>query len=193
MRPPRRADRGEGGLIRYLSRGFHLEDRGIAMAKGSVDRAEVFQGPTGSAPGTPPPRSKPVSAEGAPVGRRRVLVVEDQADCRESLRLLLEAEGFEVRVAAEGGDALGQALAWRPDAAVVDIGVPVLNGYEVARRVRARLGKGVRLIALTGYAQDADRRRALEAGFDVFLAKPANARLLLLLLDAAPVTAEGAR
>jgi len=121
----------------------------------------------------------------------RVLVVEDNRDGRETLQALLELHGCRVEVAEDGLEGVDKALAWRPDAAVVDIGVPVLNGYEVARRVRARLGKGVRLIALTGYAQDADRRCALKAGFDVFLAKPADARLLLLLLGSARSEGEG--
>jgi CheY-like chemotaxis protein len=103
---------------------------------------------------------------------RRVLVVEDHPDGRASLRLLLQAWGYEVEVAADGGEGVEKALSWRPDVAVVDIGLPVLSGFEVAQRTRAALGAGVRLVALTAY-HDAEGR-ARGAGFDDFLTKPAD-------------------
>jgi two-component system, sensor histidine kinase len=111
----------------------------------------------------------------APPAPRRVLVVEDDADSRDTLGLLLRLWGHEVEVAADGREGLERALAWRPDVAVVDIGLPLLDGYEVAKRVRAALGPAVRLIALTAYD---DRRRALDAGFDHHLRKPADANEL---------------
>jgi CheY-like chemotaxis protein len=117
---------------------------------------------------------------------RRVLVVEDNPDCRESLRLLLEVVGFEVQTAEDGGQGVEKALAWRPDAAVVDIGLPQLDGCGVARCIREGLGRRVLLIALSGYAQALDRKRSLEAGFDIHLAKPADVSLLLRLLNAGP-------
>jgi len=120
-------------------------------------------------------------APGAPA-RLRVLLVEDNPDGRDTLRLLLQMYGYEVEVAEDGGAGVDKALGWRPDAAVVDIGLPVLNGYEVAERVRASLGRSVYLIALTGYAQFADRQRAYQAGFDVHLTKPADPDELYRLL-----------
>jgi CheY-like chemotaxis protein len=85
-------------------------------------------------------------------------------------------------VAADGLRGVQQALAWRPEVAVVDIGLPLLDGYEVARRVRAALGEGIRLIALTSYCRPEDRRQAFEAGFDYHLAKPADPEEMSRLL-----------
>src|SRR4051812_44203886 len=104
---------------------------------------------------------------------RRVLLVEDNADSRVSLGLLLESWGLQVEVAGDGQEGLRKALDWRPEAAVVDIGLPLLDGYEVARRVRALDGEVV-LIALTGYGSPEDRRLAFQAGFDAHKTKPAD-------------------
>jgi two-component system, sensor histidine kinase len=116
---------------------------------------------------------------------RRVLVVEDNPDSRESLRMVLELYGYRVEVAEDGRQGVEMALAWGPDAAVVDIGLPLLDGYAVARRVRAALGANIRLIALTGYAQYSDRQRAFEAGFDAHLTKPTDLDELSRLLASA--------
>jgi CheY-like chemotaxis protein len=114
----------------------------------------------------------------------RVLVVEDEADAREGLRMLLEASGYAVETAADGLDGLAKLLDGPPDAAVVDIDLPGLNGYEVARRARAApASRGVRLIALTGYGRDRDRRAAAEAGFDRHLTKPITFSILRGALD----------
>src|SRR5437764_1948839 len=114
--------------------------------------------------------SSPARAE----SRRHVLLIEDSEDNREMMRELLEMEGFRVDVAADGEDGIQQALALRPSVALVDIGLPTMDGYEVARRVRAALGSGITLVALTGYGQPDDFERATEAGFDVHLTKPVN-------------------
>jgi CheY-like chemotaxis protein len=113
---------------------------------------------------------------------RRVLLVEDNPDGRETLQLLLEAYGYDVVTAADGGQGVQQGLAHRPDVAIVDIGLPVLDGYAVARRLRAALGRKLFLIALTAYARPEDRRQSREAGFDVHLGKPADFHDLLQLL-----------
>jgi CheY-like chemotaxis protein len=118
------------------------------------------------------PANSPTAQAGP--SHRRVLIIEDNPDGRESLRWLLELLGYEVEVAEDGGRGLERALAWHPDAAVVDIGLPVMSGYEVAERVRAAGGRHILLIALTGYSAPDDRRRAYQAGFDVHLAKPAD-------------------
>src|SRR5690348_15551617 len=109
---------------------------------------------------------------------RRVLVVEDQPDTRETLRMLLELWGCQVEEAGDGLEGVEKALSWRPDAAVVDIGLPHLDGWEVARRIRAALRGAVLLIALTGYNRPEDRQRSAEAGFDVHLSKPAKPETL---------------
>jgi CheY-like chemotaxis protein len=113
---------------------------------------------------------------------RRLLLVEDNPDGRDTLRLVLELSGFEVEVAEDGVAGLRLALSWRPDAAVVDIGLPLLDGYEVARRIRETLDGHIFLVALTGYGRDEDRRRAFQAGFDVHLTKPADLDELARLL-----------
>ncbi|MEP6651759.1 MAG: hybrid sensor histidine kinase/response regulator [Myxococcales bacterium] len=113
-------------------------------------------------------------ASSGSTSQRRVLLVEDNADNRELLQELLELEGYEVAVAVDGGEGVSRALETSPDIAIVDIGLPVMDGYEVARRVRAALGDQVTLVALTGYGRPEDRRRAAEAGFDTQLTKPVD-------------------
>ncbi len=113
---------------------------------------------------------------------RSILIVEDNADARDALRVLLELEGHAVEAVEEGQQALEIARAKDPDIALVDIGLPGIDGYEVARRVRARDGRRPVLIALTGYGQPEDRRRASEAGFDEVLVKPVDPTVLAALL-----------
>lgn len=116
--------------------------------------------------------------------QRRVLIVEDNPDSRETLEMLLELWGHDVTSAADGGRGVRQALACRPEVAIVDIGLPVLDGYEVARQIRQAYGGSVFLVALTAYGQPEDRQRALQAGFDAHMTKPANPEDLLRLLVA---------
>lgn len=103
-----------------------------------------------------------------------VLIVEDLDDAREAIGELLSLAGFEVALAADGVAALEMAAAQPPQVALVDIGLPGLDGYEVARALRQRHGRDLRLIAMTGYGQEEDRRRALQAGFDQHLVKPVD-------------------
>ena len=119
---------------------------------------------------------------------RRILVVEDNPDAAETLREVLELAGHEVAAASDGHEALSMARTFRPEVVLCDIGLPGLDGYEVARRLRkdATLAPTF-LVALTGYAQPQDRRRAEEAGFDRHLAKPPDLDALDLLLAEAPV------
>jgi CheY-like chemotaxis protein len=118
------------------------------------------------------------AAGAARAGRqpRRVLVVEDNQDGGEMLRVALEQEGHTIYEAANGEAGIAQALELGPDIALIDIGLPRLDGYEVARRIRkASAGKSITLVALTGYGLAEDSRRAEEAGFDLHLVKPVNA------------------
>ncbi len=125
-------------------------------------------------------------AQGCPPRRKsRVLVVDDQEASAETLTLLLEMEGFEVRVAGEGRQALQMAVEFQPEAVVLDIGLPGMSGLEVAGHLRADpvCGEAL-LIALTGYGETECRARSAQAGFDVHLVKPADLeRLLGLLAD----------
>lgn len=116
-------------------------------------------------------------------GRLRVLLVEDNADVREMFKLNLELEGHEVHEACDGSAAVRMAAALQPDVVLVDVGLPVFNGYEVARRIRAlSTDKTPRLIAMTGRASPDDIRDSKAAGFDAHLAKPVeDARLSAIL------------
>jgi CheY-like chemotaxis protein len=114
----------------------------------------------------------------------RVLIVEDNADSRQTLQVLLECWGHEVQVAEDGLRGVEKALSWRPAVAVVDIGLPVMDGYQVAHEIRNVLKDKVFLIALTGYCQPDFRDRALKAGFNVHMTKPADLDKLSRLLTA---------
>jgi len=127
-------------------------------------------------PYAPPSASRPVRAQDprSEVGGRRVLVVEDDADGAQALADLMRLTGYTVEVAYDGVTAIEKAWASRPDIVLCDIGLPGMNGYDVARELRALGGEAMRIIALTGDVQPEDVRRALEAGFDAHVAKPCD-------------------
>ncbi len=104
--------------------------------------------------------------------RRHILLVEDNADARQALQDLLETWGHRVEVAADGLRGLELAVQRTPELALVDIGLPGLDGYRVAEELRAKMGRNIRLVALTGYGGTEDQVRAREAGFDLHLVKP---------------------
>jgi CheY-like chemotaxis protein len=108
--------------------------------------------------------------------------VEDNPDGREALRILLEIWGYTVEAAGNGLEGVRKAITWHPDAAVVDIGLPLLDGYEVARRLK-NLDNHILLVALTAYGRPEDRRLAFQAGFNHHLTKPAEPEELHRLLD----------
>jgi signal transduction histidine kinase len=117
-----------------------------------------------------------------PAGRCRILVGEDSPDAAEMMRMVLEVMGHEVMVAVDGRQALVLAQEFRPDVILLDLGMPRMDGYEAARRIRRVLGPTVLLVALTGWGQPDDQRRATEAGFDVHLTKPAEPHVLATLI-----------
>jgi len=118
---------------------------------------------------------------------RRILLADDNADALESLATVLRLRGHEVFSASDGAIALEAASRHVPEVALLDIGMPLLDGYEVARRIRAQeWGKAMTLVALTGWGQDADRRRSREAGFDTHLVKPLDLDQLSHLLAQLP-------
>ena len=166
-------DRSQGGLglgltlVRALvtAHGGTVSASSDGVARGAVFTVKL---PRLLAPATgPPPAITPPT-----IGRRRVLVVEDNDDARDMLRTLLALEGHEVHETASGQAGVDLARTLAPDVALIDIGLPGLDGYEVARRIRAHLGRSVLLIAITGYGQPEDRQRAFDAGFDAHLTKP---------------------
>jgi CheY-like chemotaxis protein len=101
-----------------------------------------------------------------------ILVVEDNRDIRDSLKSLLELLGHHVEVAGDGVEGVKRALELRPRVALIDIGLPRLDGYQVAKKLRAALGRDIMLVAYTAYGGPEDRLSALEAGFDLHLVKP---------------------
>ena len=109
----------------------------------------------------------------ATVRPRRILLIEDNADAREAMCALLELDGHDVQAAPDGPQGLELARTKRPEIVLIDIGLPGMDGFEVARRMRA-LGQPVVLVALTGYGQPEDRRRTQDAGFDAHLVKPVD-------------------
>ena len=117
--------------------------------------------------------------------RRRVLIAEDIPDAAEMLRLMLDLMGHDVRVAADGVQAVAIARVFKPDVALLDIGMPRMDGYDAAREIRAALGSSVLLVALTGWGQEEDQRRAREAGFDRHLTKPGEPEILENLIASA--------
>jgi CheY-like chemotaxis protein len=114
---------------------------------------------------------------------KRVLVADDNVDAAEAVALLLELSGHEVAVAANGLDAVRKADQFEPQVILLDIGMPGLNGHEVCRQIRARSWGGrARIVAVTGWGDEEDRRRSRDAGFDLHLVKPVDPDLLDVIL-----------
>ena len=162
---------------------------GLAVVKAIVDlhRGSIHAQSRGTGAGTEvtirlplaPAQSAPLPTDEAPprpIPRYRILVVEDNSDARETLRLLLKLDGHQVELAPDGLTGLELALRTRPDVALIDLGLPGIDGYDLAGAAPG--GTEIRLIAVTGYSQPQDRQRASEVGFDSFLVKPVNRRAL---------------
>jgi len=193
---------GDGGVHRPhggLGIGLALVRRLVELHHGAVmaESAGPGEGSTFTvrlpaiAPPAPAP-SAPGARESKPVRPLRILVVEDNEDAREMLQVLLRLNGHETDGAASGTDGVARALETRPDVAIVDLGLPGLDGYEVAARIRAGAGSAVRLIALTGYGQDEDRHRTRAAGFDAHLVKPVEMQRLSQVLGELAARADSA-
>jgi CheY-like chemotaxis protein/two-component sensor histidine kinase len=179
---------------------------GLSLVRGLVEmhggRVEARSGGAGQGSefvvrlpiaATPAAREqRPAGAQTPCAGGCRIVAADDNSDAAHSLALMLTLMGHEVRTARDGQEAVEVAEAFRPEVVVLDIGMPRLNGYEAARRIRQQpWGKAVLLVALTGWGQEEDRRRSKEAGFDEHLVKPANpAALEELLGRVAPRKAE---
>ena len=114
---------------------------------------------------------------------KKILLVDDQADAIDALSMLLEMDGHEVRTAYSGADALAAVETFVPDLALIDVSMPDMSGMQLARILRSNASlAGTRLIALTGYAGEADKRASTEAGFDVHVTKPVSADQLTRLI-----------
>jgi signal transduction histidine kinase len=193
----RTLERSSGGL----GIGLALVRRLVEMHGGSVSAHSggLGQGTemvvrlpmtTADDPPLPPPPQETVEASAGPAASsRRILIVDDNKDAADSMALLVETVGHQVRTAYDGHGALDLAFAFAPDVLLLDLGVPGLNGLEIARRVRRQpWGKTVALIAVTGWGQEQDRRRTAEAGFDAHLIKPVSKADLLSALRACAQT-----
>lgn len=171
----RSLDRSQGGmgigltLVRSLVElhGGSVSASSAGLGRGSTFKVVLPLAPVSHATVVSP---RPVPAPGG--ARRHVLLVEDSADNREMLQDLLELDGHRVDVALDGLEAVRQGVALKPDIAIIDIGLPGIDGYEVAQRLRSELGQDIVLIALTGYGRPEDREKATRAGFNLHLIKP---------------------
>ena len=185
-------DHSQGGL----GIGLTLVKRLVEAQRGTVSAASagLNQGseltvrlPLGT--GTPGPSTPPIAAPERLC--RRVLIVEDHADSAHTLEALVALDGHEVRNVRDGATALDLVGRFRPDVLLVDVGLPGMDGFEVARRLRATEStRNSLLVAVTGYGQEVDRSHALDSGFDHHLVKPVNAQVLMALLRQARRAAE---
>jgi signal transduction histidine kinase/ActR/RegA family two-component response regulator len=184
---PRELDRSHGGLgigLTLVRRLAELHGGAASAASGGTGKGAQFEV---RFPLIEPPAVAEVSARRLPaMAPREILLVEDNDDAAEMLRGMLELAGHRVRVVPDGEQGLAALRESPPDIAFIDIGLPRLNGYEVAQQARAAFDgqRGPLLVALTGYGLADDRRRALQAGFDEHLVKPVDAAALEKILAA---------
>ena len=179
----RTLDRAQGGLgigLSVVKKLVEMHGGRISARSEGLGRGSTFEI---TLPRVDAPTPAAESAQSASVRSRRILVVDDNVDAATSLSELLKMDGHQTQPAFSAEEALSLAQSFTPDVVLLDIGLPRMNGYEVARRLRhSLLRKGVTLIALTGYGQAEDRERAQAAGFDAHLVKPVDLAALTKLL-----------
>jgi len=190
---PQSLDRPQGGI----GLGLTLAKRFAEMHGGSIN---VFSRGVGHGAvftvrlplASEPVRGQAITNEARRPDRRRVLIVEDNEDGRVMMAAMLALEGHEVQTVATGEHAVASVVEWQPDVALVDIGLPDIDGYEVARRLRSLgLPSPPKLIAVSGFGQQSDLHRAYEAGFDLHLTKPVAPQFLQDVMSA--ITSRNAR
>jgi signal transduction histidine kinase len=184
-------ERAQGGLgigLTLVKRLVEMHDGTVEARSEGPGRGSAFvvrlpvltEGPKPAAHATAAARERAAVA-------RRMLVVDDNPDSAESLSMLLQVSGHETATAHDGLEALAEAERFRPEVVLLDIGLPLLNGYDAARRIREQpWGKDMVLVALTGWGQEEDRRKSKEAGFDLHLVKPVDLDLLMERLGSLP-------
>jgi two-component system, chemotaxis family, CheB/CheR fusion protein len=173
--------RTEGGL----GLGLTIAERIVAAHGGRIEAASPGVGHGATFTVTLQLDARAVRQPGeqpAGLGHFRIAIVEDQQDAREALAMLLELEGHEVWSARDGQEGLALILERRPDIALLDIGLPQMNGYELAAAVREKLGDSIQLVAMSGYGQPDDIRKSDDAGFDRHLTKPVDPKRLAAAL-----------
>jgi PAS domain S-box-containing protein len=172
--------RSQGGLgigLTLVKRLVELHGGSVAVQSGGLGQGSEF---TVRLPALQVWQDADIRAPGVQAGvagtpRKRVLVVDDNVDAAESIGMILRVSGYDVHCVYDGFSVLATARSYRPDVVVLDIGLPGMSGYDVARQLREQPEfKRTPLVAVTGYGQDEDRRRSLEAGFDYHLMKPIN-------------------
>ncbi len=186
MQVDRNSDRSQDGL----GIGLTLVKRLVEMHGGSIEARSAGEDQGSEFVVQLPIVDKPAVASSsvskaapAPSSQRRILIVDDNLDSAESLAMLLELTGNQTYLAHDGVEAIESIEKYRPEVVLLDIGLPELDGHEVCRRVREQpWGKDIRIIALTGWGQDDDRRKSEEAGFNGHLVKPVDYDKLLALL-----------
>jgi len=179
---PQTLERSHGGLglgLALVKRLVELHGGSVAASSDGIGKGSEFTITLPLAAGAAPcPAAAPDTAgvrAGAKGAGRRVLVVEDSADARVGVQLLLEHAGHVVETAVDGLDGLAKLVQFHPEIALIDVGLPGMDGYELARAARSRPEtQDVRLVAITGYGQEKDRQKAVDAGFDLHLAKPVD-------------------
>ncbi len=189
----RTLDRAQGGL----GIGLTLVKRIVEMHGGTVQARSGGSGegsefilrlPVLSAPRLAAQQEQARPSEADHGERVRVLVVDDNVDAAESIAMLLSLQGHEVRSVHAAKEALETARSFHPHLVLLDIGLPGMDGYEVARRLRSQQFENMRIVAITGYGQQSDRDRAREAGFDQHLVKPIDPDVLNVLIGSMPVS-----
>ena len=191
------ADRSQGGLGIGLTlarrlvemHGGRIEAHSAGLGKGSefVTRLPALAEPAPEPAQKTQAASAPTATGATATGARRVLVVDDNVDSAESLAVLLRLYGHDVRLAHDGEAALEEARAFRPDVMFLDLSLPKMDGYDVARLLRLEPAmSGMTLVAMTGYGQEEERRRTREAGFHSHLVKPVDFEMLQELLSSLP-------
>jgi CheY-like chemotaxis protein len=178
----RSLDRSQGGLgvgLTVVQRLVDLHQGRVEVKSEGAGKGSLFRVVLPCISEVPHAEAEQESFAAVISGGKRVLVVDDNIDAAESIAVFLRLEGHEVRTVSDGPQAVAIAQVFAPQVAVVDIGLPGMNGYEVARRLRQKGSDGpALLIALTGYGQKEDRSRSLEAGFDHHFVKPADPRVI---------------
>ena len=182
----RAPDRAQGGLgvgLSLVKNLMELHGGSASAESGGPGAGSVFtlRMPCRTAPTDMPSPRDPGNAE--PRAAMRILVVDDNVDAAESLALILRMQGHDVQVAHNGVDALRIADATNPEVVLLDIGLPGMDGYEICRQLREGSLADARIIAMTGYGQERDRQRSVEAGFDAHTVKPVAIADLLALLS----------
>jgi CheY-like chemotaxis protein len=188
MQADRSIDRAHGGLgvgLTVARRLIELHGGSISASSDGLGKGSTFTLRIPLAAAQPASAELPAQGSVAPVGTSslRILIADDNRDAAESLAALLRMVGHDVRIAYDGVEALGLASEYRPDAIVLDIGMPKMNGYDVAKKLRAEpTGQQMTIIALSGWGQEEDKRRSREAGIDHHLVKPLEPTSLLQVL-----------